>query len=267
MTILKFTLIGLLGLYILVGIGIYFFQEKLIFLPEELPRDFEFRFESQFEEHFISMDDGAEINLLHFKSDSAKGLILYFHGNAGNLERWGDIVSPFVDIGFDVMIMDYRGYGKSTGKRTYKSLLSDADRMYEFALNHVEEDQLILFGRSIGSSFASHLAGKYNPSKLILETPFYSLGDIANRVAPIYPPSYFLRFDFKNYKALESASCPIYIFHGTSDLIVPLKSGQDLYQTLDPSNSRLYIVKDAGHNDLASFDSYWVDLKRTLQNE
>ncbi|MEQ9402195.1 MAG: alpha/beta fold hydrolase [Cyclobacteriaceae bacterium] len=267
MTFLKFTIIGLIVLYFLVGAGVYFFQEKLIFLPEQLPRNFDYQFSTPFEEHFIEMNDGAEINLLHFKSDSAHGLILYFHGNAGSLERWGNVVEPFVEMGFDVMIMDYRGYGKSSGKRTYKSLLSDADEVYNFALKHVDEHNLIVFGRSIGSSFASHLGGKFNPSKLILETPFYSLGDIANRVAPIYPPSYLLRFNFKNYEALESATCPIYIFHGTSDAIVPLESGQDLYRTLDPDKSTLFVIEGGGHNDLAGYDDYWSEMTKVLSNE
>jgi pimeloyl-ACP methyl ester carboxylesterase len=264
---LKFTFIGLIGLYLLVGVVIYLFQEKLIFLPEKLDSDFQYNFSTSFEEHFVTMEDGAEINALHFKKDSSKGLILYFHGNAGNLHRWGDVVTPYVDMGYDVLIMDYRGYGKSTGKRSYNALLSDADRMYEFALNYVDEEQLIVFGRSIGSSFASHVAGKFNPSKLILETPFLSLGDIANRVAPIYPPSYFLRYNFKNHKSLENATCPIYIFHGTDDNIIPLESGENLFQTLDPDKAQLFVIDGGGHNNLSQFEAFNSQMKKILSGE
>jgi len=264
---LKITFVSLITLYILVGLGVYFLQEKLIFLPEELDKDFSYDFPAEFEEHFLEMEDGGVINVLHFKSDSSKGLILYFHGNAGSLRRWGDVTLPFVDKGFDVLIMDYRGYGKSTGSRTYQTLLSDADRLYKFALDRTSEDQLIVFGRSLGSSFASYLAGKNNPSKLILETPFLSLGDMANRVAPIYPPSYFLRFNFKNHKSLEGAKCPIYIFHGTEDNVVPLESAQKLYDTLDPNQAQLFIIEDGGHNDLSGFTRYNEELSKILGSE
>lgn len=267
MNLLKIILIVLFALYFLVGLAIYFFQEELIFLPEKLDKDFAYDFSSSFEEHFLEMSDGAIINALHFKSDSSKGLILYFHGNAGSLRRWGEVVEPFVSLGFDVLIMDYRGYGKSTGKRTYKKMLSDADQLYEFALSKSPEDKLIVYGRSLGSSFASHLAGKNNPLKLILETPFLSLGDIANRVAPIYPPSYLLRFNFKNHEALKEATCPIYIFHGTEDNVVPFQSGKDLYETLDPNQASLIVVEGGGHNNLANFDTYQEEIRNVLLNE
>lgn len=246
---------------------VYFFQESLIFLPEKLDRDFEYSFPASFEEHFIRMEDGAEINALHFKSDSSKGLILYFHGNAGSLRRWGDVVIPFVNVGYDVLIVDYRGYGKSTGKRTYQNMLTDADKLYEFALTLSTEDNLIVFGRSLGSSFASHVAGKNNPSKLILETPFISLGDLANRVAPLYPPSRMLRFNFKNHESLKSATCPIYIFHGTEDNVVPLSSGLKLYESLDPNQAKMFVIEGGEHNDLASFDAYQKALASILQDE
>ncbi len=267
MNLLKIIFIVLFALYFLVGLAIYFFQEELIFLPEKLDKDFTYDFSTDYEEHFIEMTDGAIINALHFKSDSSKGLILYFHGNAGSLRRWGEVIEPFVDLGFDVLIMDYRGYGKSTGKRTYKKMLSDADKLYELALSKTTEDKVILFGRSLGSSFASYLAGKNNPSRLILETPFLSLGDIANRVAPIYPPSYLLRFNFKNHESLKEAMCPIFIFHGTEDNVVPLQSGKDLYETLDPGLAKLIVVDGGGHNNLANFDTYQKEIRNVLLNE
>ena len=267
MTFLKITFVSLLVLYIVVGLGVYFLQEKLIFLPEELDRDFRYDFPSEFVEHFLDMEDGATINALHFKSDSTKGLILYFHGNAGSLRRWGEVVEPYVAMGFDVLIMDYRGYGKSTGSRSYTSMLSDADRLYEFALTLTTEEKIVLFGRSLGSSFASYLAGKNNPSMLLLETPFYSLGDIAKKVMPIFPQKIFLRFNFKNHQYLKGAECPIYIFHGTEDNVVPLESAQKLFDTLDPDQAKLFIIGDGGHNDLVDFEDYRRALEKVLSSE
>ena len=168
-------------------------------------------------------------------------------------------------MGYEVLIMDYRGYGKSRGKKNvYRKMLSDAEAMYAFALEFTEEKNITLFGRSLGSSFASHLAGKNNPKKLILETPFLSLGDIANKVAPIYPPDYLLRFNFKNHESLKDATCPIFIFHGTEDSIVPIESGRRLFESLDPTNSRFIVIEGGGHNNLANYDSYQEALNKIL---
>ena len=133
MTVVKFLLIGLITLYLILGACVYLLQEKFIFLPEKLSSDYPFEFDANFEEYNIPMNDGATINALHFKSDSSKGLMLYFHGNAGSLRRWGEVVIPFIEYGYDVLIVDYRGYGKSTGNRSKGALLSDAEQIYEFA--------------------------------------------------------------------------------------------------------------------------------------
>lgn len=143
-------------------------------------------------------------------------------------------------------------------------MLQDADQLYDFALTKVNEENLIVFGRSLGSSFGSHVAGKWNPSKLILETPFLSLGDMANRVAPIYPPSYFLRFNFKNHESLKTAKCPVYIFHGTEDQVVPFESGQELYEGLDPKQAQLIIIEGGEHHNLGGFEKYWMEMNKIL---
>ena len=109
MNTIKLILVGLISLYLFIGAIIYFLQEQFIFLPDKLPEDFKFEFDHDFEEHFLSTKNGGKINVLHFKTQDAKGLIVYFHGNAGSLERWGDVISPFVDMGYDVLIPDYRG--------------------------------------------------------------------------------------------------------------------------------------------------------------
>ncbi len=236
-------------------------------MPEKLDKDFEYDFSSSFREHFIEMEDGAMINALHFERDNSKGLILYFHGNAGSLRRWGEVVEPFVELGFEVLIVDYRGYGKSRGKRTYQKMLSDADKLYAFALELTDEKNLILYGRSLGSSFASHLAGKNNPSKLILETPFFSLGDIAKRVVPFFPQNYLLRFNFKNYESLKDAECSIYIFHGTDDNVVPIESGEKLYKTLNSDQASFIVVQGGEHNNLAEFQEYQREIRKVLLDE
>ena len=263
MSAFKFILVGLVVLYIAFGFIMFLFQEKLIFLPVKLPSDYTYSFETDFEEYFIAMEDGAEVNALHFRHPKPKGLIVYFHGNAGSLARWGQVVLPFVALGYEVLIYDYRGYGKSTGKRSKQKLLSDASTVYSFATELTSEKQIILFGRSLGSAFASHLAGLNHPKKVILETPFYSLEDVTNRILPIYPTSLLLRYKFQNHTFLTTNVAPVYIFHGTEDEVVPYESGKRLFRSLN-ENTHFFTIEGGHHNDLDRYKEYWTQMKIVL---
>lgn len=266
MNSLKIFILILISVYLVGGVLLFLLQDRFIFLPEPLDEDYQYDFSQNFTEYNLEMKDGAIINALHFRAKNAKGLIVYFHGNAGNLARWGEIVEPFVAMGFDVFISDYRGYGKSTGDRSDKKLLSDADEIYASVKTLSREENIILFGRSLGSAFASYLAGRENPKMLILETPFYSLQDVAKDLIPIYPTSALLGYKFANYKYLQKANIPIYIFHGTEDEIVPFQSGERLHRSIS-GDSQLIKIEGGHHNDLAAFDRYWEEMENVLPNE
>lgn len=266
MSALRILAVALLCIYVLIGLGIYLLQESLIFLPETLPEDYEFSFEKDFEEHNLIMKDGAVINALYFNLQESKGLIVYFHGNAGSLARWGEVAEPFVEVGYEVLITDYRGYGKSRGNRSEKKLLSDAEEIYNYAKKLEREERIIIFGRSLGSAFASYLASKNNPDKLILETPFYSLTDVARKLFPIYPAALLLQYQFDNHRYLEQTKAPVYIFHGNDDEIVPYESGERLYDEIK-DRATLVTIDGGHHNDLASFDRYWEEMENILIHE
>lgn len=255
---------SLLFVYLLGALLLYKFQEKFIFLDGELAEDYVYQFESTFEEINLSTEDGANLNAIHFKADSAKGLILYFHGNRGNITRWGEIVEDYVKLNYDVLVMDYRGYGKSIGARSMDILISDAEQFYQYALRLYPEEEITLYGRSLGTGLASWLAGKHEPERLILETPYYSLAAVARRYYPIYPPQLALRYNFQSSKYLKTASCPIYIFHGTKDEVVPYNSAQKLYNSL-PSNQAEFISVEGGrHKNLVEFEVFRQEIKEIL---
>ena len=109
------SLTTVLAIYILVCILLYLFQEKLIFFPEKLSKEYLFQFDQTFEEKNIKTNDGVILSGLLFKADSSKGVILYLHGNGGSLSSWGDVANTYTELGYDVFIIDYRGYGKSEG--------------------------------------------------------------------------------------------------------------------------------------------------------
>src|SRR5690606_27747080 len=118
--------------YVMLTALLAFFQESFIFLPSTLPQEYSFSFPTPFEELFLESEDGAVLNALHFKAENPKGVILYFHGNAGDLSRWGEITQGFTKHSYDVLVMDYRTYGKSKGKLSEESLYSDAQLFYDY---------------------------------------------------------------------------------------------------------------------------------------
>jgi uncharacterized protein len=137
------------------SILVYFLQERFIFKPEKLKQDFEFKYDVPFREYFFDIEPGVRINGLHFYREKPKGLILYFHGNTRSIKGWARYAKDFYRFDYDVVLLDYRGFGKSTGKRSEKDMLSDMQFIYEKLKDKYGEDQLIVYGRSMGSGFAN----------------------------------------------------------------------------------------------------------------
>lgn len=252
--------------YIFVAGTMFLLQEKLIFLPTQLPQDYVFNFERPFEELFIKTEDGASLNALHFKTEDPKGILLYYHGNAGDLSRWGVITSHFTRFGYDVLVMDYRTYGKSTGTLSEEALYTDAALFYNKAKEWFPEDKIIVYGRSLGSTFATHVASQNSPKQLILESPFYSLEAFAKKRYWFLPVRSMLKYSFPTSEKIIKVSCPITIFHGTDDPVVPLENGERLQKTLPEGQCTLVPVPGGSHNDLVDFSEYQKGIRELLLN-
>ncbi len=251
-------------LYLIALLAFYRFQEKIIFQRKSLPEKFAFKFEQEFEEHFIETVDGASLNALLFKaSASSKGLILYFHGNADNLERWGQYAVDFTQLGYDVLMMDYRGYGKSTGTPSESNLYKDAQVVLAWAKEKIPFTRLVIYGRSLGSAVASNLSTVANPNLLILETPFDELrGTI---YGPLEPLLFFIPFrhEFSNKSFLPEVHCRKVIIHGTEDWVVPLSSALKLKPLLKEGD-QFVIIEGGGHRNLRDFESFQKTLADAL---
>ena len=246
----------LLILYVMIGASLYFLQEKILFLPTVLEQDYQYNFTHPFEEVFLKPAENASINALHFKTENPKGVILYFHGNAGDLSRWGNVAEFFVDKGYDMFIMDYRTYGKSKGKLSEQALYNDAQYCYDYLLKQYSENDITLYGRSLGTGLATFLASKHNPKRLILETPYYSILDVAKHRFPIFPVSALLKYKFPSNEYIVDVRCPIAIFHGTADKVVPFSSAKKLKSVAPASLTTFTTIKGGGHNDLMEFEEY-----------
>jgi alpha-beta hydrolase superfamily lysophospholipase len=252
----KKALILLIGLYIMIGTSLYLLQEKILFRPTVLAQDYVYTFDSNFEELFLKPNDDAIINALHFKAENPKGVILYFHGNAGDLSRWGIITEYFVGMNYDVLVMDYRTYGKSTGPLNEAALYQDAQFCYDYLKDQYRESQITVYGRSLGTGIASYITSKNNPKQLILETPFYNLEDVAKHRFPIFPMKYAMRYQFASHEYIAQTRCPIAIVHGTEDRVVPFLSGKKLFEAAPHALATFTVVENGNHNNLIQFDAY-----------
>ena len=242
-----------------------FFQEKLIFLPTTLSQDFEYSFSTPFEELFITTEDDARLNALHFKTENPKGVILYFHGNAGNLDRWGEITSEFTKLQYDVLVMDYRTYGKSTGKLSEKALYDDAQLFYNHLLKTYKEEEIIIYGRSLGTGIASHIASQNKPLKLILETPYFNLLEIAQKRFSFLPIKLLLKYEFPSNEFINVVTCPIAIFHGTNDNVIPFESGRKLFESIIQNEKEFFLIENGEHNNLSNFEAFHNGIQKTLK--
>jgi len=245
------------------AIACYIFQDKLIFQADTLPRDYQFSFNQPYEEHFISTPDNKEINALWFKpSQKAKGLVIYFHGNADNLQRWGQFAADITVLGYEVLMIDYRGYGKSSGTPAESTLYKDATLVWNWAKLQTEHEKIVIYGRSLGSAIASHLATEVQPDLLILETPFDELKNASVLRYLFYFIPLKTKFATKEY--LGKVKGKIVIFQGTDDWVVSLASAGRLKPLLKETDEFI-MIPEGGHRNLRDFDLYHTKLASVLQ--
>ncbi len=253
---LKWVLLGIFIVVLLLMGLLQTLQEKLIFLPSKLDIDYQYTFEQPFEELFLTAEDGSKLNALHFKTDAPQGIIVYFHGNAGDLSRWGNITQYFATKNWDVLVMDYRSYGKSSGELSEKAFYADAQLFYDYAKATFDEKKIIIYGRSLGCAMATKVAAENHPLKLILETPFYNLADIAKKRFPFLPVESLLEYRFENNKNIKEVGCPITIFQGTEDDVVPYDSAKKLYVQIEKDKKEFITIPNGNHNNLVEFKEY-----------
>jgi uncharacterized protein len=252
-----YLLLVVLAAYVVISIVLYYVQDYFLFKPEKLSKDFQFYYDNQeTKEYNLETRDGAKIHGLLFKSkNEPKGIVLYLKGNSKSIKGWGKFAVDFTRHDYSVFMVDYRGFGKSTGRRSQKAIKRDLQEVYNKLKEKITEDNIILYGRSLGSGFASKLASMNNPRMLILDAPYYSLKKVTARYMPFMPLSILLKYPLPTYKWLKYVQCPIHIIHGTHDKLIPFKTSVKLSQ-IKPKITRLYTVIGGGHKNLNNFESY-----------
>lgn len=261
--ILLRTLKVVLVLYIFLCGLLYFFQEKLIFFPQKLAKNYQFEFNQKFEEINIITTDNKKINGLLFKADTSKGLIFYLHGNAGCLSSWGEAAKAYTDLNYDVFIIDYRSFGKSEGEITGQNqLFQDNQSAYNELKKKYPEDKIIVLGYSIGTGLASQLASTNKPKLLILQAPYYNLTDIMKNTYS-FVPTFLLKYKFATNEYLKNCNMPVVIFHGNKDEVIYYGSSLKLKNEFKPQDT-LITLNEQGHNGITNNEDYRTELKKIL---
>lgn len=253
--------------YVALAVIYYLLQERFIFVGTPLQRKYKFIIATKFDEIFLESQEGGTLHAMHIQAKESDGLILYFHGNTGNLKRWATVAEELTTYGKDVLVVDYRGFGKSQGRRTQETLYADAQLIYEHAKTLAAEKDIIVYGRSLGTGLAVKVAADNNPSRLALETPFFNMIDVGFYHFPFLPVRFLLRFPFRSDKYIPQVTCEIAIFHGTRDRVVPYKSGLKLYELIsEKAQHNMVTIPRGRHSNLSNFPLFRDKMTEFLKN-
>lgn len=241
-------------------------HERIVFQPKKLAEDYQFEFNRPFVEVDLRSDTiGPKLHALHFPvPDTANGIVLYFHGNADNLQRWGQYTEDFTRHGYEVLAIDYPGYGKSGGTASEAALYESAARSFAWASVRFTPEQIIIYGRSLGSGPAAWLASRQDVQQLILETPFPSIPTLFRMRASRALVPFMPRVQFPVADYIRLLPYPVSIFQGTHDWVVPYRVASQLKPLLK-SGDRWIVIEGGSHKNLRQYPYYQEQLAALLR--
>ncbi|HEU4574192.1 MAG TPA: alpha/beta fold hydrolase [Chitinophagaceae bacterium] len=255
----------ILSIYLLGGVGLYYLQDILLFHPVKLGQYHAYAFTEAHREINIPISQQATMNVVCFTSTAAvtKGVVLYFHGNKNNIGWYARYAPYFTKHGYELWMMDYPGFGKSTGSLDEQTLYSWALQLYKMARSRYAADSIIIYGKSMGTGIAAQLASVRDCKRLILETPYYSLSSLAQHYFFIYPVRWMLHYKMPTGNYLQKVTAPVTIFHGTADRLIPWSNAARLKARLKPGDAFISI-DGGGHNNLFDFSQTTTRLDSLL---
>jgi alpha-beta hydrolase superfamily lysophospholipase len=255
-----------IGIYLLIGLLIYTLQDYLLFHPKVLPAGYTYAFQQPFKEINLNYDSRININIIQFTTSdrTPKGIVLYFHGNRKNIDWYAKFAPRFTQQGYEVWMMDYPGFGKSTGELTEQRMYDWALQTYQLANARIGADSIIIYGKSLGTGVAAQLAATKDCKRVILETPYYSLPDVVGSYAPIYPLQRMIKYHFPVHEYLPLIPEPITIFHGTNDWVIHYSQAKKLQALLKPTDAFI-TIEGGDHNNLNDYKVMQVYIDSLLR--
>jgi fermentation-respiration switch protein FrsA (DUF1100 family) len=249
---------------------IFFSQDRLLFLPNLPGREIEVtpaRIGLDYKQLTLDTEDGVKIDAWFIPASSRGPTLLFFHGNAGNISHRLDSIQIFHELALNVLIIDYRGYGRSTGKPSEEGLYQDAEAAWNYLTKFrgIDAKEIVLFGRSLGGAVATWLAAKAQPAAVIVESTFTSVPDMAAKLYPLLPVRWLARLDFNAQENIRRIKSPVLILHSRDDEIVPFEHARSLYEAANEPKKLVEIY--GGHNDgfIVSGQFYTDILRRFIE--
>ena len=266
---MTFTLPRVLALITLIGLSlyaaaiwwVYLRQEKLLFSPEPLANSHRFSVDEDVHELSVTVP-GATLSVLQLRLPKPKGVVFFLHGNAGNLDTWFVNTALYRELNYDLVMLDYRGYGKSTGQiESEAQLHADVDAVWAFVAERYQGVARVALGRSLGTALAARWAIKHQPELTVLVSPYCSMTDIAKQHFPLVP-SRLLRYPLTTCDYMAQLRKPALLIHGGKDTLIPPQHSERI-QARTPQ-ARLLLIEDAAHNDVHQFETYTKVLRDSL---
>ncbi|MCK8515507.1 alpha/beta hydrolase [Methylonatrum kenyense] len=267
---LKILLLGLALAYLVPLVLLYLFQDRLAHLPgvpgRELTATPE-RIGLDYEDVTLETPDGLRLHGWFLPHEKPRGTLLFLHGNAGNISHRLDSLEIFHELGLEVLIIDYRGYGQSEGRPSEPGLQQDARVALDYLLEERGRgaDEIAVFGRSLGGALAAGVAAEEALAGVIVESAFTSAPDLAAELYPIYPVRWLARLEYDTRAALAESRTPVLVIHSPEDEIIPFAHGERLYQAAPEPKSFLELRGDHNTGFLRNRERYMDGLDAFLR--
>lgn len=259
--LLRRVALGVAAAYAAMLIAVWCFQERLLFHPEPLPAEHRFAFGDDVHETTVSVD-GAELSALHLERPGARGLVFFLHGNGGNLDGWFSNAQFYRDVGFDVFMIDYRGYGKSTGSiESEAQLHADVRAAYELIAPRYAGRPIVIQGRSLGTGLAAALALEVDPALTVLVSPYRSILAMSDQLYPFIPFA-IVRYPLRTEAFVPAIEGPVLMLHGEQDELIPVAHAEAILAAAP--TVQLLRIPGAGHDDVHASALYRAALGAAL---
>jgi len=262
-------LVSLAGIYVLLSVVLYLLQNRMVFLANmpgraltATPGDAGFAYQDV----SITTSDGVRLHGWFVAANQAKATVLFLHGNAGNISHRLDSIAIFRELGLDVFIIDYRGYGQSEGKPSEQGTYLDARAAWEYLVNdrEIAPKKIVIFGRSLGGAVASWLAAQTTPGAVILESTFTSAPDMAHRLYPFLPVRLMTRLKYSVKENVKGLSSPLLVVHSRQDEVIPFDMGESIFAAAPEPKQMLVITGDHSGGFLLNRNEYMTVLDKLL---
>jgi fermentation-respiration switch protein FrsA (DUF1100 family) len=250
-----------ISIYLLLALMIYLFQDRMVFLSnlpgralEASPGDIGLNYQDV----SLTTSDDERLHGWYVPATNPRGVLLFFHGNAGNISHRLDSIKIFHELDLDTLIIDYRGYGQSTGKASEKGTYLDAQAAWDYLVNSrgIPADRIIIFGRSLGGAIGAWLGVQNTPAAVIIESSFSSGVDIARRLYPFLPVHLLTRLQYPVADYAGQLNCPVLVVHSRHDEIIPFSMGQAIYAAVKQEKKFLELRGDHNNGFLISQREY-----------